>query len=191
MSAHFAFWHKAEAGSRPVGRKLTRSFYARDALTVARELLGLHLVRTLPSSSGFVRQVGRIVETEAYMGPDDLAAHSAGGRRTPRTETMFGPPGREQAFGQHQQRCRVGLLLRPEPGQFVAGFVQVAAQAPDPGPGAPGLMADACHLRLQGTDVDQRDAALHQVPQRLAVLRDRGDGGQQRQVAPVSAAGHV
>jgi len=98
MSAHFAFWHKAEAGSRPVGRKLTRSFYARDALTVARELLGLHLVRTLPSSSGFVRQVGRIVETEAYMGPDDLAAHSAGGRRTPRTETMFGPPGRAYVY---------------------------------------------------------------------------------------------
>ena len=81
-----------------MGRKLTRSFYARDALTVARELLGLHLVRVVETPSGPVRQVGRIVETEAYMGPEDLAAHSAGGRRTPRTETMFGPPGRAYVY---------------------------------------------------------------------------------------------
>lgn len=78
--------------------KLARSFYARDALTVARELLGLHLVRVSRTAAGPVRQVGRIVETEAYMGPEDLAAHSAGGKRTPRTETMFGPPGHAYVY---------------------------------------------------------------------------------------------
>jgi len=78
--------------------KLPRSFYARDALTVARDLLGLHLVRVRKGDAGPVRQVGRIVETEAYMGPEDLAAHSAGGRRTPRTETMFGPPGHAYVY---------------------------------------------------------------------------------------------
>jgi DNA-3-methyladenine glycosylase len=78
--------------------KLPRSFYARDALTVARDLLGLHLVRVRKTAAGPVRQVGRIVETEAYMGPEDLAAHSAGGRRTPRTETMFGPPGHAYVY---------------------------------------------------------------------------------------------
>jgi len=79
-------------------RKVPRSFYAQDALTVARELLGLHLVRVRRTPTGPIEQVGRIVETEAYLGPDDLAAHSARGRRTPRTETMFGPPGHAYVY---------------------------------------------------------------------------------------------
>ena len=55
---------------------LPLSFYARETLLVARDLLGMHLVHA--SAAG--RQVGRIVETEAYKGPRDLAAHSARGR---------------------------------------------------------------------------------------------------------------
>ena len=54
-------------------KKLPRSFYASDTLLVARELIGMHLVH----DDGVTRRVGRIVETEAYMGPQDLAAHSA------------------------------------------------------------------------------------------------------------------
>jgi DNA-3-methyladenine glycosylase len=68
--------------------RLTREFYARGPLQVARELIGMHLVH----DDGRTRRIGRIVETEAYRGPQDLAAHSARGR-TPRTSVMFGPPG--------------------------------------------------------------------------------------------------
>jgi DNA-3-methyladenine glycosylase len=68
---------------------LDRSFYQRPVLIVARACIGKVLVRVTPE--GLV--AGRIVESEAYRGPDDLAAHSAGGRRTRRTEVMFGPPG--------------------------------------------------------------------------------------------------
>lgn len=68
--------------------KLPREFYARSTLTVARQLIGMHLVR----NDGGVRRVGRIVETEAYMGPKDLAAHSSRGH-TPRNSVMFGPAG--------------------------------------------------------------------------------------------------
>ena len=55
---------------------------------VARELLGKLLVH----QAGGVIRVGKIIETEAYLGEHDLAAHSSKGR-TRRTEIMFGPPG--------------------------------------------------------------------------------------------------
>ena len=65
-------------------RKLPRSFYDRDTIVVARELLGKHLVHVVAG----VERVGRIVEVEAYLGPHDLAAHSARGL-TKRTRVMF------------------------------------------------------------------------------------------------------
>lgn len=68
--------------------KLSRTFYDRDTRLVAQELLGKLLVHR----RGGVTRLGKIVETEAYLGPHDLAAHSAKGL-TARTKTMFGPPG--------------------------------------------------------------------------------------------------
>lgn len=69
------------------GPKLSREFYTRsNVLTVARELLGKILV--VPARTG-QRVSGMIVEAEAYRGPQDRAAHSYGGRRTKRTETMY------------------------------------------------------------------------------------------------------
>ena len=71
--------------------KLPREFYTRpDVLEVARDLLGKKLV--VPNRKG-TRVSGLIVETEAYRGPEDRASHAYGGRRTNRTETMYGTGG--------------------------------------------------------------------------------------------------
>jgi DNA-3-methyladenine glycosylase len=73
-----------------MGRVLPIRFYARPAVVVARELLGARIV----SSVDGLLTVGRIVETEAYTGPDDEASHAAARiGRTARNAAMFGPPG--------------------------------------------------------------------------------------------------
>ncbi len=72
-------------------KKLPHEFYTRsDVLEVARDLLGKRLV--VPNRSG-ARVAGIIVETEAYRGPEDKASHAYNGRRTRRTETMYGVGG--------------------------------------------------------------------------------------------------
>lgn len=68
---------------------LTRDFYDRDTLTVAKNLLGCFMVREYEGE----RLVGRITETEAYVGRCDKACHAYGYKRTKRTETLFAQPG--------------------------------------------------------------------------------------------------
>jgi DNA-3-methyladenine glycosylase len=77
-------------------KKLPREFYTRDdTLEIAKDLLGKLLV--IPTATG-ERVSGMIVETEAYLGAIDKAAHSYGNRRTTRTETMFAVGGTAYIF---------------------------------------------------------------------------------------------
>ncbi|AEC01587.1 DNA-3-methyladenine glycosylase [Parasphaerochaeta coccoides] len=74
--------------------RLPREFYDRDALSVARELLGKVLVHEIDGQ----KLAMRIVETEAYVGKEDKAAHFHGGRRTSRLEVIYGAPGFSYVF---------------------------------------------------------------------------------------------
>ena len=86
----------SSADVKSLGRKLPREFYTRsNVLHVARDLLGKLLV--VPTRNG-KRVSGRVVEVEAYRGPEDRAAHSYGGRRTKRTEPMYGSGGIAYVF---------------------------------------------------------------------------------------------
>jgi len=66
-------------------KRLSREFYTRPTLVVAKDLLGKYLVRRV----GKKKLVGKIVETEAYIGPKDRASHSYGGKITDRTKTFY------------------------------------------------------------------------------------------------------
>jgi len=72
---------------------LSRIFYNRPTLTVARELIGARLVRVLDG----VKLVGLIIETEAYISEKDLACHAKAGL-TPRTAPMYGEPGHAYVY---------------------------------------------------------------------------------------------
>ena len=136
-------------------RKLRRDFYDRDAVSVARDLLGKYLVHR----SDGVERIGRIVEVEAYLGPHDLAAHSARGL-TPRTKVMFGPPGHAYVYliygmyhcmnvvTEREGRASAVLLRAVEPVRNVEGRTQ-----------GPGLLCKAMHIdkRLHGHDLLSED----------------------------------
>ncbi len=135
-------------------KRLPRSFFDRDTQLVARELLGKHLVHVVDG----VKRIGRIVETEAYLGPHDLAAHSARGL-TPRTKVMFGPPGHAYVYliygmywcmnvvTEREGHASAVLLRALEPVAELEGRTQ-----------GPGLLCRAMGIdkKLHGADLEGR-----------------------------------
>jgi DNA-3-methyladenine glycosylase len=90
-------------------RKIPRSFYDRDTVAVARELLGKYLVHMAREDE----YVGRIVEVEAYLGTNDLASHSSRGM-TGRTRVMFGPPGHAYVYLVYGVHCCMNVVTQRE-----------------------------------------------------------------------------
>jgi DNA-3-methyladenine glycosylase len=131
--------------------RLTRDFYARDTLQVARELIGMHLVH----DDGKTQRVGRIVETEAYQGPEDLAAHSARGY-TPRTSVMFGAAGHAYVYLIYGVWNCLNVVTAQE---GTPHAVLLRALAPvrnlDDSSWGPGLLCRAMHIdrRLNAADL--------------------------------------
>lgn len=100
---------------------LSRSFYARSGLTVARELLGCVLARRLPD--GMILR-GRIVETEAYIGEEDKACHARAGR-TARTDPLYGPPGLAYVYFTYGMHYMLNAVAEPE-GRPAAVLIRAA-----------------------------------------------------------------
>ena len=128
---------------------------------VARDLLGKLLVRELDGR----RLWGRLVEVEAYLGPDDLAAHSKGGRRTARTEVMFGAPGHAYVYFTYGMHWCLNFVTRE------AGMPQaVLVRALEPGPGVGRCSGPGLVTRALGIDRALNGALLR--PPDLYVLDD-------------------
>jgi len=152
----------------PTGHVLPASFFDRDTKVVARDLLGKVLVREIDGRKLW----GRLVEVEAYLGPDDLAAHSRRGRRTARTEVMFGPPGHAYVYFTYGMHWCLNFVTRE---RDVPQAVLVRALEPGPGAGqcgGPGLVTRALGI----------DGALNGAPLRPPDLYVVDDDAPRRRV---------
>ncbi len=133
-------------------KPLLREFYNRDPRVVARALLGKVLIR----QNGRERLAGRIVETEAYLGTDDAAAHAAAGP-TARNSVLFGPPGFAYVYFIYGMHYCLNVSCLPDGD---AGCVLIRALAP-----------------LEGLETMAENRGLHLAdPPRLSQLRNLASG---------------
>jgi DNA-3-methyladenine glycosylase len=145
----------------PAGRVLGPGFFDRDTVAVARDLLGKVLVREFDGRWLW----GRLVEVEAYLGPDDLAAHSSGGRRSPRNEVMYGDPGYAYVYFTYGMHHCLNFVTRE------AGMPQaVLVRALEPGPGVGRCSGPGLVCRALAIDRNLNGAPL--VPPSIYVLDD-------------------
>jgi DNA-3-methyladenine glycosylase len=155
---------KPELSARPAAPKgsvLGPEFFARDTIEVARDLLGKVLVRDTEGATLW----GRLVEVEAYLGPDDQAAHSFKGHRSPRNEVMFGEAGHAYVYFTYGMHHCLNFVTR-EPGLPQA----VLARALDPGPGVGRCAGPGLICRSLIIDRTLNGAALE--PPQLYVVDD-------------------
>lgn len=129
---------------------LPSAFYERDAIAVAKDLLGKRLVRLIDG----VERVGRIVEVEAYLGPHDAAAHSSKGK-TARTAVMFGPAGHAYIYLIYGMYHCMNVVVGEGAGILIRAIEPI--QNIDTKTAGPGLLCRALDIdkKLYGHDLQQ------------------------------------
>jgi DNA-3-methyladenine glycosylase len=154
----------------PESMRLSRDFYSRPTLEVARDLLGMRLVRLENDR----RLAGIIAEAEAYRYEEDLACHARAGR-TPRTQIMYGQPGHAYIYFTYGMHWMLNFVT--EPAEFPAAVliraifptegVDVIAsrrngQPPERWTDGPAKLCQALGIdgNLNGIDLCAEDAAI-------------------------------
>jgi len=170
------------------GRVLPRSFYDRAPDVVARDLLGC--VVEAESPAGLVAV--RLVETEAYGGPEDPASHAWRGV-TPRTAVMFGPPGRSYVYFSYGLHWALNVVCGPSgraaavllrAGEVVVG-ADLARARRRPGASDASLASGPANLAASlGLDGSWNDLAVTSARGRLRVRADAGPSGPEVLVGP-------
>lgn len=151
--------------------RLSRTFFARATITVARDLLGCYLVHETPRG----RLTGRVVEVEAYLGPRDPASHAY--RRTPRSEVMWGAPGTAYVYFSYGSHACLNVVTAPA---GTAGAVLLRAIEPVDGidemarrrgtrvprliGGGPGRLTEAMGVTLVHNRADLVRGPLYLMP---------------------------
>jgi DNA-3-methyladenine glycosylase len=150
--------------------RLSRDFFARPTLTVARAVLGARLVRVEAGQ----RLAGIITEGEAYIGETDLGCHARAGR-TPRTAVMYGPPGHAYVYFTYGMHWMLNFVteaegfpaavliraIRPVEGLEIIAMRRKGRPQPTWTDG-PGKICQALGIdgRLNGTDLCAAEAVL-------------------------------
>jgi DNA-3-methyladenine glycosylase len=133
-------------------REAPRAFYRRPTVAVARSLVGAYLARRYRGRW----YGGRIVETEAYLGPKDRASHSYGGRRTPRVEPMYADGGHLYVFLVYGMHYCANIVTRRE--GIAEAVLLRAAEGPEAAPArlmaGPGKLCAALGITTQDTGHD-------------------------------------
>jgi len=160
----------AERKATLVAGCLGPAFYQRDAETVAREIIGCVLVREF---RGKLLQA-RIVETEAYVGPHDLACHAAKGR-TGRTETMFLPGGHAYVYFIYGMYDMLNIVTgKAEEPQAVLVRAAEGLDGFEADMSGPGKLARALHITRELDGADLYQPRLHVMPRAVGDVPELG-----------------
>jgi DNA-3-methyladenine glycosylase len=145
---------------------LPREWFERDALVIARVLIGTRLVVRGDNSNGEPDRIARIVETEAYCGPTDLACHARA--VTERTKTMYGPPGHAYVYLIYGMYECFNIVCHANNGHAVL------IRAVEPVSGVPADLSTAGPGRLtRAMNITRKDNALDLVKGERIFVADR------------------